>query len=324
MARDLPPLNALRFFEAAARHLSFTRAAEELHVTQAAISHQMKALETHLGVRLFRRLPRRLLLTEEGQRLLPVVHDAFDRIAHTARRLAKEGESGPLIVMLRPYFAARWLSPRLSQFWERHPDIDLRLHHSIDPVVDFERERVDMAVRWGRGEWPGVEVELLLPVRVTPVCSPKLLRGPHPLRRPADLRHHTLLHEESYDLWAKWLAAAGVHDLEARGPIIDDTNVRTQAAIDGQGVTFGALSLLADDLATGRLVAPFPLTLDDLAYYIVYPPGALARPKVKVFRDWLLEEAARHRAADTPLTSRPATPSPPEQGRQLLPGPGLE
>ena len=304
----LPPLNALRFFEAAARHLSFTRAAQELQVTQAAVSQQIKTLETYLGVALFRRQPRRLLLSDEGQILLPEVQEAFLRLAQVSERLSGLRESGTLVVLVRPYFAARWLSPRLSRFWERHPNIDLRLHHSNDPA-ELSAGEFDVAVRWGRGDWPESN-ELLLPVEVTPVCSPQLTVGPNALRTPRDLPRHMLLHdsEDDLELWARWLALAGVHGVELRhGRIIDDTLVRTQAAIDGQGVTFGAIPLLADDLATGRLVAPFDLNLDDaFAYYIVYPPGAAEKPKVEVFIRWLLEEAENDRAATSALQSESA------------------
>lgn len=292
MHGSLPPLNNLRFFEAAARHLSFTRAARELHVTQAAVSHQVKQLEQQLGVRLFRRLTRRLLLTDEGQTLLPVVQDCFERLADTTRVLQQPNDDGPLVIMLRPFFAARWLAPRLSKFWHLHPDIDLRLHHSSEPR-NYDQDRFDLAVRWGQGNWPDVESELLLKITITPVCSPKLLRGKKPLRTIDDLRHVKLLHEENYGTWRKWLKAAGAsHINHRRGSIIDDTNIRIQAAIDAQGVAFGPVALLQDDLATQRLVAPFELTMDDLAYYIIYPPGALQKPKVKTFRDWLLAEAA--------------------------------
>ena len=292
MLADLPPLNSLRFFEAAARHLSFTRAADELHVTQAAVSHHIKLLEQHFGVRLFRRLTRRLLLTDEGQTLLPVVQACFERLAASTKILAETQRGGPLTVMLRPFFAARWLAPRLSRFWQRHPDIDLLLHHSNE-LLGFDAESIDMAVRWSQGEWTDVENELLLNVAITPVCSPQLLSGPRPLRTVDSLRYHTLLHEQNYDTWKKWLKAAGARKVNARhGSIIDDSNVRIQAAIDGQGVAMGAPVLLDDDLATGRLVAPFELMLDDWAYYIIYPSGALSKTNVKAFRDWLLEEAA--------------------------------
>ena len=296
--RRLPPLNSLRAFEAGARHLSFTRAAEELHVTQAAVSHQVRALEEHLGVRLFRRLTRRLVLTEEGRALLPAVSEAFDRIAEAAERVGRDaGRARTLTVSVTPSLGARWLVHRLGRFWREHPDIDLRLHHSIQ-LVDFGRDDVDMAVRWGRGGWPGVEAEFLMPAGVTPVCSPALLAGPNPLRAPADLRHHTLLHDGGYEGWLEWLTAAGVTDVDARrGPIIDDTGVVIQLALAGEGVALGPTVLVAEDLAAGRLVRPFDLRLEsDIAYHLVYPSRALNRPKVKAFRDFLLAEAARDRA----------------------------
>ncbi|MEM7403719.1 MAG: transcriptional regulator GcvA [Pseudomonadota bacterium] len=291
MSRELPPLTALRAFEAAARHLSFTKAAHELHVTQAAISHQVKGLEQHLGVKLFRRLTRRLLLTDEAQSLLPVVQQSFDNISAAAERLSAASRHGALDVMLRPFFAARWLSHRLNRFWAEYPGITLRLHHSTG-APDLARSEVDVAVRWGLGNWPQVECELLLPAKVAPVCGPSLLNGSKPLRKPNDLRHHTLLHEDDFDLWHKWLTDVGATGVNAsQGPIIDDTNVRIQAAMDGQGLALAPLSLLRDDIATGRLVTPFDYALDDLAYFIVYPPGALEQPKVLAFRNWLLAEA---------------------------------
>ena len=295
MSRELPSLTALRAFEAAARHLSFTKAAEELHVTQAAISHQVKSLEQHLGVRLFRRMTRRLLLTDEAQTLLNVVQRSFDNIAATVQQLSRHSTQGTLDVMLRPFFAARWLSHRLSRFWVQHPQITLRLHHS-SATVDLPRAGVDLAVRWGDGNWNGVEVELLMPVKVAPVCSPSLLHGDAPLRTPADLRFHPLLHEESIDLWPVWFEGVGLPDFELpAGSVIDDTNVRVQAAIDGQGFALAPLALLRDDIATGRLVTQFDYVLDDLGYYIVYPRGALNEPKVRIFRDWLLAEATQLR-----------------------------
>ena len=287
-------MNSLRVFKAAARHLSFTRAAAELGVTQAAISHQIKALERHVGITLFRRLTRQLVLTEEGQILQRAVERSFAGIGDALERISGRDANRPLRVNLRPYFAARWLSPRLNRFWQRHPDIELRLHHPPDPGPDLTRMEADIAVRWGGGEWSRLESELLMNVEVTPVCSPKLARGPPPLDRPENLRFHTLLHEENYDTWIRWLDAAGVAGIDARrGPIIDDSNVRTQAAIDGQGVAMGMTPLLADDFATKRLVRPFDLALADQGYYIVYPPGTLSRPKVRAFRDWLLLEASR-------------------------------
>ena len=293
MMTRLPPLTALRTFEAAGRHLNFTRAAEELNVTQAAVSHQIRSLEAHLGVTLFRRRGRGLALSESGRALLPVLGEAFGRIAEAIESLSAVEQAGVLNVTLRPYFGMKWLAPRLGRFWQACPQIALRLHHSIEPV-DFAREEADLAVLWGRGDWPGVEAELLLGGALSPVCSPLLMAGAHPLRAPADLSHHNLLHEESHDLWTRWLAAAGAREVDPRaGTIIDDTNVRLEAAIDGQGVVLGWIPLLADDLAAGRLVRPFDPALEDYGYYVVTPPGGLARPKVRAFRDWLLAEAAR-------------------------------
>lgn len=292
MSRRLPPLNALRAFEAGARHLSFTRAADELFVTQAAVSHQVKTLEESLGVKLFKRLPRKLVLTDEGRALLPVVSESFARIADAAERITAGAQSQILNVTLTPAFAAKWLTPRFSRFWQRHPEIDLRLHHSIS-LIDFAREDMDMGVRAGRGEWPGLEAEFLLPIDLTPVCSPALLDGPHPLRTPSDLRHHTLLHEDNQEDWVQWIRLAGVTDVDPRsGRVFNDSPSMIQVALDGQGVALGRTALIADDFRSGKLVRPFDLELSsEVAYHIIYPPGALALPKVKAFRDFLLEEA---------------------------------
>ena len=293
MARRLPPLNALRAFEAAARHLSFTKAAEELHVTQAAVSHQVKLLEQDLGVTLFRRMTRKLALTEAGRALQRVAGEALDAIAEAAERLRGEPGGRTLTLSLTPTFGVKWLAQRLGRFWALHPDIDLRLHHSIH-LVDFSRDEVDAAVRWGGGAWPGVEAVYLMRAGVVPVCSPALLEGPHPLCAPADLHHHTLLHERDFVEWAQWLAVAGAHDVEARrGPIIDDPSVLHQAAIDGQGVVLSSEALVREDLAAGRLVKPFDVDLDEHnAYYLVAPPRAFERPNVQAFRDFLLAELA--------------------------------
>ena len=293
----LPPLNSLRVFDAAARHLSFTRAAAELNVTQAAVSHQIRILEEHLGEDLFRRLTRKLALTAEGEILHRTVHEALSRIGDALDEIrGMNARERTLTVSLTPTFGGRWLAERLSQFWRLHPDIDLRLHHSIE-LVDFDRDDVDMAIRWGRGHWPDVEAEFLMHSSLTPVCSPKLLEGPHPLRDPKGLRHHTLLHAYNYEAWTQWLKAADVTDVDPkRGPIIDDPSVLDQATLEGQGVALGRTSLLSDHLASGRLVRPFDLNLEtEFAYFIVHPPGALDKPKVKAFRDFLLMEVKADR-----------------------------
>jgi len=292
MQRRLPSLKALRAFEAGARHLSFTLAAEELHVTQAAISHQVKALEEELGVRLFKRMTRKLALTEAGRGLLPIVREAFDRLAEAAEALRARRDDDVLTVSLTPSFSSKWLVGRLGRFWGYFPEIDLRLHHSIQ-LVDFAASDVDMAIRAGRGTWPGVESELLFGMDLFPVCSPTLLEGEHPLKIPEDLEHHTLLHEDDREDWVQWLKTAHVKGVEGRrGPVLDDSVVLIQAAVAGRGVALGRSSLIRDELADGRLVAPFTVSLaTDMAYYMVYPPGAAENPKVRAFCDFLREEA---------------------------------
>ncbi|MFQ6018797.1 MAG: transcriptional regulator GcvA, partial [Kiloniellaceae bacterium] len=288
MARRLPPLNALRAFEAAARHLSFTKAAEELHVTQAAVSHQIKALEEALGVALFRRFNRRLMLTDAGQLYLPPLTEAFDRMDAATRHLHSRDESGALKVSVLASFAAKWLLPRLPRFRERHPEIDVLVLAS-DRLVDFRGDDVDMAIRYGPGRYPGLRVDFLMGDTVCPVCSPKLLDGPHPLRAPEDLEHHTLLQDEvarTYPDWRVWLQAAGVTGIDPdRGPGYSDSSLVLQAAIEGQGVALGRSSLAGADLEAGRLVKPFGPSLPSKhAYYEVAPEAAAARPKIAALR----------------------------------------
>jgi LysR family glycine cleavage system transcriptional activator len=294
MARRLPPLNALRAFEAAARHLSFTRASQELNVTQAAISHQVKALEERLGVPLFRRLNRRLLLTDAGQDYLPPVRDAFDRIAAATDRLDARDSVGVLTVTVLASFAAKWLVPRLGRFRDAHPDIDMRIAPSSH-LTDFSREDVDLALRYGRGTWPGLRADRLMTEDIFPMCSPALLEGAHAIRSPADLRHHTLLHDEGYGDWRTWLLAAGVDGVDpTRGPVFTDSGMVIQAAVEGQGVALGRSALAAADLDAGRLVRPLDISLPvEFAYYVVCPEATADRPKIAAFRDWVLAEGRK-------------------------------
>ena len=209
MARRLPPMNTLRAFEAAGRLLSFTRAAEELHLTQATISHQIKTLETAIGVRLFRRLNRALLLTEAGQRYLPTVRDALDALGNATKALTRQDESGVLTVSTLPSFAATWLVPRLTRFRAAHSEIDIRIS-AADEIIDLERNGVDMGIRYGSGNYPGLRSDHLLNEKQFVVCSPRLVNeGPHPLRTPEALRHHTLLHDETPADWQRWLKGMG-------------------------------------------------------------------------------------------------------------------
>lgn len=294
MARRLPPLNAVRAFEAAARHLSFTKAAEELHVTQAAISHQVKALENYLGLKLFRRLNRALVLTEEGQSYLPPIKRIFDQLYEATRRLAENEARGKLTVSVLPSLAARWLVPRLGRFLEAHPDIDVRVAPAAH-LVDFAREDVDVGIRYGRGRYPGLRVDRLMTEDIMPVCSPALLKGPKPLKEPGDLKYHNLLHDEGHGEWRTWLLAAGVEDVNpARGTVFMDSGMLIEAAVAGQGVALARSALAADDLASGRLVRPFAFNLPaEFAYYIVCPEANADQPKVVAFREWLLQESGR-------------------------------
>ena len=293
MLRRLPALNALKSFEAAARHESFTRAAEELCVTQGAVSHQVKALEEELGVKLFNRERQRLIITEAGREYLIVVRDALDRIAVGTERLVERQSSGVLTISTSPDFAAKWLVHRLGRFAETHSDIDLRvsatLHH-----VDFAREDVDIAVRHGEGNWDGLFVERLADEQLFPVCSPKLMAGRQRLAKPEDVLKFPLLHLEARQDWSKWLEAAGVPGAKvARGPVMNRASMLIDAAVDGHGIALARTTLAAWDILNGRLVRPFALSLRlSRSYWIVCPKATSALPKITRFRTWLMAEAA--------------------------------
>ena len=250
MPQPLPPLNALRAFESAARHLSFTRAADELHVTQAAISHQVKGLEERLGVKLFRRLPRRLLLTDEGQALLPDLHDAFNRLALAVERISARSATGTLTVSSMTTILMTWLVPRLPRFQEAHPEIDVRLM-TTQRLVDFTREDIDVAIRFGTGKWPGVKSERMFGEVLTPLCGKRFIEE---IKSPADLRDLPLIRSTEEDEWPIWFAAAGVAAAEVtRGPIFDSTKIAVEAAKDGLGIVMGPPTLFAEDRKSTRL-----------------------------------------------------------------------
>lgn len=299
MTRPLLPLNALRAFETAARHLSFTRAAAELNVTPAAVGHQVKALEDILGVKLFRRLTRALRLTEAGQAALPLLGEGFDKLALGVERLRDHADGGLLTVSVSPGFGAMWLMPRLERFRARHPEVEIRID-GTDRRVDVARGEADVALRYGPGGYQGVHVERLFGQFNTPVCSPALLHGDPPLRAPDDLRRHTLLHIDWKDAepsWRMWLLAAGLGDIDpTRGPRFTMESMAVQAAIDGQGVALVGDVLVADHLAAGLLVRPFDESLStplSFSYYLLSAEDAAERPKVLAFREWVLEEASR-------------------------------
>jgi LysR family transcriptional regulator, glycine cleavage system transcriptional activator len=298
MNGHLPPLSALRAFEATARLKSFGKAAAELNVTPAAVSHQIHALEADLGVRLFHRRNRAIELTASARVLLPGLSDAFAEINASLRRLRAHNDTGTLTVTASPSFAAKWLVLRLHRFQERYPDIDVRISAN-DDVVDLTRGDFDIAIRYGTGRYPGLTVELLLENEVFPACSPLLLETGPPLRTPEDLSHHALIHDQAVDrdplapTWAMWLKAAGATGVPpASGLTFSVGYMALDAAIAGHGVALAYSTIAAADLAAGRLVRLFSLALPDLfAYYIVTAPGALERPKVRAFRDWLRQEA---------------------------------
>ena len=291
MPRRLPPLNALKAFEAAARSESFTRAAEELHVTQGAVSHQVKALEATLGLKLFNRERQRLTLTDSGRDYLAVVRDAFDRIALGTERLVQRQTSGALTVSTSPDFAAKWLVYRLGRFAESHPEIDLRVSASA-PHVDFAREDVDLAVRHGDGKWPGLDAERLCAERLFAVCSPKLA-GRKRIKTAADLLKFPLLHLNDWTTWERWFEAAGVSEPVAHGPSVNQASILIDLAIDGQGIALARTALAAWDLIHGRLVRPVDVSLRMAnTYWIVCSKAAASQPKTAAFRKWLLEEAA--------------------------------
>lgn len=300
MPARLPSLNSLRAFEASGRLGSFSAAADELHVTPAAVGHQVKALESHLGAALFVRLNRKLELTEAGQALLPALSDAFERLSDGVEAFYRRNVARPLTVSVEPSLGAKWLLRRLDRFRERHPGIEIRIDATVR-VVDFSREQVDMAIRYGAGDYPGMRVDCLFEEQVFPVCSPALLDGDRPLREPGDLRYHTLLRTDwnpkypSWPDWDMWLKAAGLDDIDVgKGPQFsgDTETLSLQAAIEGQGVALASSVLAADDLASGRLVKPFDVRFPvEFGYFLVCPEATADAPKISAFREWLLEEA---------------------------------
>ncbi len=292
MSRRLPPLTTLRSFEAAARLLSFSKAAEELHVTHGAVSRAVRTLEDFLRLQLFRRNIRQVVLTPAGKSYFDVVQALLDRLSESTVALMDQQTSTILNVSTLDSFAAKWLVPRLFRFSALYPDIDVRLSTSTQ-LANFAADGIDVVIRYGRGNYPRLISELLLREELIPVCSPELLRGEHPLMCLSDLKFHTLIHDEFPIDWVGWLRFAGVTDVDARRGIRFQSSLHAvQAAVQGGGVVLGRSALVADDLKAGRLVQPFTVSHPiDLAYYIVYPPGALERPKIKAFRDWLLEEA---------------------------------
>jgi LysR family glycine cleavage system transcriptional activator len=310
-----PPLNALRAFEAAARHLSFKNAAKELHVTPGAVSHQVKLLEEHLRVPLFRRLTRALELTAEGHSMLPKVREGLDALQAAVERVRSREEMSALTIVAPPNFAARWLVPRLSGFTKAHPNIEMHIasrqsmvdgreNGSVNVPDDMRPDNAIVMIRFGSGHYPGAHVDEVFSAVYVPVCSPKLLKGEHALKKPEDLRYHTLLHDDTVieegarPSWNDWLQSVGVTDIDAtRGPHFSDAALALDAAIEGMGVTLAIKSLLASEIEAKRLVVPFDISAPTgYAYYLVTPEASAENRAVSSFRTWLLEEALPERS----------------------------
>jgi LysR family glycine cleavage system transcriptional activator len=301
MLRHIPGLQSLKAFDASARHLNFTRAAHELNVTPAAISHQIKELEEAIGVQLFHRTSRHMQLSRQGQILRPAVNDALEGLTRALQRIRQIESPKQVRVTASPSIAAKWLVPRLDRFLESMPGADVRVDVSSEPL-DFDRDDVDVAIRFGEGFYPGLRVEKLFHEMVFPVCSPELLKGRKPLKEPRDLLQFTLIHldwdaqDAIWPNWRMWMKAAGVKDFnDASGLHFSQTSLAVQAAIDGHGVALGESAIVAYDLAAGRLVKPFTLSLRSpaqFAYHLITRRDTADRPMTNAFRDWIIAEAA--------------------------------
>jgi LysR family glycine cleavage system transcriptional activator len=303
----LPPLNALRAFDAVARHMSFQNAAAELFVTPAALSYQIRQLEDHLGLKLFNRLNRAIELTEQGQMIAPGLRESFRKMSETMQQLSRRRSGNVLVISAGPGFTAKWLAPRLYRFMARHPEIDTRISASLK-LVDLGADDVDVAIRFGSGVYAGCDSVKIADEYVTPLCSPALLDGPNPLVEPQDLSNHTLIHDGThigvFELanWRDWLKAAGVSGVDVdRGLRFNLADHALDAAATGAGVLLGRTVLGSGDLESGRLIAPFDLKLKaDFAFYMVRHKTRSDCPMIRSFSDWILEECAGNHKLDTP------------------------
>lgn len=293
----LPTLNGLQAFEATARHLSFAKAAQELNLTPSAVSYQVRTLEDRLGVALFERLNRAILLTEEGEMLFPDLREAFARMRGAVDRLSADTPENVLVVSTGPSFAAKWLAPRLFSFMDEHPDIEVRISANLK-LVDFNRDGIDVGIRFGEGKYPDLDTRWLIGDELTVLCSPQFLAS-HTLKTPQDVLSLPLIIDESLSFnpasptWEKWLAMAGVEqEREVRGVHFNHADHAIDAAVRGTGLVLARTSLSRADMDTGLLIEPFPdLRIStDMAFYLVMPPLARNKPKVQAFTRWILRE----------------------------------
>ncbi|MPV70948.1 transcriptional regulator GcvA [Burkholderia sp. BE17] len=314
--RQLPALNAIRAFEAAARHENFSRAADELYVTHGAVSHQVRALEEELGVQLFTRNGKRLCLTDAGMRYAQQIRTALMVIANATRDVRASDRDRRLVVSMLSSFAARFITPRIGTFIERHPEIDVELQ-STNSLTDFARDDVDLAIRFGHGSYPGLHVEPLFDEVFFPACAPTLNGGKLP-QTPADLVHYNLLRSDD-ELWRPWFDAAGLKTLTEpkRGILYQDSSNLLLAAIDGQGIALVRRSLAVHDLLDGRIVRLFDIDgPSPWHYFFVCPPPLLNTPRVQAFRTWLLDEVAEYKRLCDELDARRAAGKPPAECAQ--------
>jgi len=291
MAARFPPLGTLRSFRAAAHCLSFTVAAEELNVTQAAISHQIKSLEDFLQMSLFVRGNRSLTLSDAGKRFLPYVDQMFSLLEQGLQQVRAKSSDSSLTVTLLPSFASRWLVPRLGLFLKNNPEVDFRLAPSRG-LTNFQTEDIDLAIRYGSGNYPGLTSIHLMDEDIFPVCSPKLMTAKHPLNKPNDLKHHVLLHDDGHGDWRKWLVAASAGKVDpSKGPVYTDSAMAVQSALEGDGVALARSQLVRDDIAKGRLVKPFEISQpSNFSYYLVYPEEQPVTPAMQAFIDWIQQQ----------------------------------
>lgn len=290
--RRLPPLNALRVFESAARHRSFAEAGKELFVTSSAVSHQVKTLEEYLGLSLFDRSRRTVTLTPAGEQYLTSVRHAFDEIEMATQRLTANQESNVVKISVAPTFLTRWLMPRMARFQDLYPDIELEINASMG-LLDFDRTSTDMAVYFGSGDWDDIEAHFLCKVMLVPVCSPRLLNGKLPLEKPEDLAKHTLIHVSKRKWeWENWLQQSGVDFISARRSLqMSSGQLATEAAQEGMGVALADSTLSSREIKSGKLVVPFDIQLDThRAYYLVYRKQRPLTNGMKAFKEWLMSE----------------------------------